>query len=400
MPKPRATCLVAALLLATLVRTAPARAEQQGASDGVNESGAAPQDATELPPEEAAAPPPKKPARGSVSEEIGTQQPQSSPANPAGASYDENLSGVISLTENWSIQLGALLTLQEGAPRPTGSNFATSGGKVSLFSLGADWDSGEHWSLGVSGSGSPSSSSQTSTSVDLNSVVWAARIASTSSNLEAQLNAAYDTNGDSNAEWLFAGSATYGHLDTDQRIDAVENPVTMKTRTPAELRAACAAYPKLCRKALLEALAPQDDQLDSLKLNLGATLTLFDDTDLTLLGDGYLYAQDPSLVGYFNVAKGGRSASGGDGVPIAPLRYDGRVEALHRFGALSIKLWASAGEYAVPADGITYSFGGKVQYKFSKSFRVWLSGDLQHDVDDTGDDVLTWGASLGAQLRF
>ncbi len=145
MSNPRATCLVAALLFATLVGTTPARAQPPDLEEGASDAGPAPQDATaDLPPDEADAPPPRKPARGSVSEELGTQQPQSSPANPAGASYDNNLSGVINLGESWSILLGAMVTLQEGAPRPTGSNFATSSGKVALFTLGADWDSGEH----------------------------------------------------------------------------------------------------------------------------------------------------------------------------------------------------------------------------------------------------------------
>ena len=345
-------------------------------------------------------PPPRSPSPGSLSDELGTSQPNSSPSNPVGASYMNNLNGVINFGEHWSIDLGFLFTQALGAPPPAGSNFGSSGGHVSLVSLGADWDSGDHWSLGISSGISPKSSNLSSTSIQLNQTVWAARLNADSSNLELGLNAGYDTNGDSNAEWTFVASITGGHLDTVQKIDAVENPNTGKTRTAAELKAVCVANPKLCRKALLAALKSQDAELDSLKLALGATLTLFDSTDITVSGDDYLYVQDPSAVGYFNIAKGGRSVSGGEGVPIAPLRFDGRLELLHRFGPLSLKLWGSAGEYAVDAAGLTYSGGAKVQYKFTRAFRVWVTGSVQHDIDDTGEDFMTWTASLGAGYRF
>ncbi len=347
-----------------------------------------------------AAPSPKPRSPGSISDEIGTSQPSSSPSNPAGASYLNSLNGVINFGEHWSIDPGFLFTEQLGAPPPAGSNFASSGGHVSLFSLGADWDSGDHWSLGLSSSFSPKSSNLSSTSIQLNQTVWAARLNSDSSNVELGLNAGYDTNGDSNVEWTFVGSVTGGHLDSVQKIDAAENPSTGKTRTAAELKAACVANPKRCRKALLAALNSQDVVLDSLRTALGATLTLFDSTDITLSGDDYLYRQDPSAVGYFNVAKGGRTVSGGGGVPIAPLRFDGRLELVHRFGPLSIKLWGSVGEYAVEASGLTYSGGAKIQYKFTRAFRLWVTASVQHDIDDTGDDFMSWDAALGAGYRF
>ena len=344
----------------------------------------------------------KFPDRGSISDEIGTLQPSGSLSNPAGPSYSNNLLGIINLTDNWSLNLGFLFSLEEGAPPPPGSSYPDSGGHVSLFTVGAGWDSNNHWSFDLLADGSPESTTISGSTLVVNSTPDAARLSSTSSNLEVQLGAGYDTNGESAAEWSFLGSVTGGHLVTDQRITAVE--VGRSSLTPAQLQSYCDAHPLKCPRALRNALhnANQngDSNLDSLKINLGATLTLFDDTDLTLSGDYFLYAEDPAQAGYFNVATAGRSIGGGGGVPIAPLLFDGKLEVAHRFGALSIKLWASAGEYAVDADGITYSGGAKVQYKITRAWRVWVTGSLQHDVDDAGNDTVTWGVTAGVGFRF
>ena len=70
------------------------------------------------------------------------------------------------------------------------------------------------------------------------------------------------------------------------------------------------------------------------------------DTDLTLSGDYYHYEEDPTQVGFFSVATAGRTlVTGGNGVPIAPLRYLLRPEVVHRFGDFSAKLWVTTGRY-------------------------------------------------------
>jgi hypothetical protein len=345
-------------------------------------------------------------SRAAISEEIGTSQPDSTAQNPVGATFTNNLTGIINLGDHWSIDLGLLVSLAKGSPPPAGSNFKDSGGHVSLFTLGADWDSGDHWSFGLLTDLSPKSTTNSSTTLNTQmgnngaTTQTDARLGVTSSDLDLQAGASYDTNGESNLEWLFTGNLTGSHLDTNQQVTAVYDRQTMRDLDAAQLRAYCASHPKPCGKSLNSALQDRDYHLDSLKLDLGGTATIFTSTDIALTGGLYLYAQDPGEVGYFNVATSGRALAGGAGVPIAPLRANGRLDLVHRFGDLSIRVWGSAGQYAVAGDGTTYGSGIRVQYKFTRTFRMWLSGNVQHDVDDTGNNFSTRGLSLGAGLRF
>lgn len=345
-------------------------------------------------------------ASAAISEEIGTIQPDSTAQNPVGATFTNNLTGIINLGDHWSIDLGFLLSLEKGSPPPSGSNFKDSGGHVSLFTLGADWDSGDHWSFGLLTDLSPKSTTNSSTTLNTQmgnnatTTPTDARLGVTSSDLDLQAGASYDTNGESNLEWLFTGNLMGGHLATNQQVTAVYDRATMRDLDAAQLRAYCATHPKPCGKSLNSALQDRDYHLDSLKLDLGGTATIFGSTDIALTGDVYLYAQDPSEVGYFNVATSGRALAGGAGIPIAPLRANGRLDLVHRFGDLSVKVWGSVGEYAVAGDGTTYGSGIKVQYKFTRTFRMWLTGNVQHDVDDTGNNFSTRGLSMGGGFRF
>jgi predicted porin len=130
------------------------------------------------------------------------------------------------------------------------------------------------------------------------------------------------------------------------------------------------------------------------------TMTAWTDTDFTLAGDYYHYQQDPAAVGYYSVAFVGRSANFGNGVPIAPLRFSVRPEVLHRFGAFSVKLWVTAGHYVSGTGESTTGLGAKLQYKFTKKFRLWVTATGQRDIDQNGNPTRSGGLAMGAGYRF
>ena len=129
--------------------------------------------------------------------------------------------------------------------------------------------------------------------------------------------------------------------------------------------------------------------------------TIFTDTDVRVAADAWAYSQDPNDVGFFaitNQRSGG--VSGGGGVPIAPMRGDVKLEVTHRFGDFSARVAFSGGSYVAGTGGGTYGGGLRFQYKFTRSFRLWLTLGARHDVDAAGTDSFSRSGSLGAGLRF
>jgi hypothetical protein len=106
-------------------------------------------------------------------------------------------------------------------------------------------------------------------------------------------------------------------------------------------------------------------------------------------GDFFAYVQDPRNAGYFL----------GVG-PIAPLRWVVRPEATHRFGDVSVRLFAQLGRYAGGTAQSTAGLGARGEYRFAEAFRVWLSVSGQSDVDELGATSRSIVASLGGGWRF
>src|SRR5262249_2240661 len=139
------------------------------------------------------------------------------------------------------------------------------------------------------------------------------------------------------------------------------------------VRAYCARVPlaKGCRQlnALFRARASDINQF---KLSALVSETFALDTDVTLSGAYYFYDQDPTQASYFTIAAFGPTGLGG-GVAIAPLRFTFRPDVTHRFGRFSVNLWYQYLKY-VPGEGYGNCLGLKLQYKFSKAFKAWISG--------------------------
>jgi hypothetical protein len=116
-----------------------------------------------------------------------------------------------------------------------------------------------------------------------------------------------------------------------------------------------------------------------------------------LSADYYAYFDDPANVGIFSLGSVGRF---GAGAPIAPLRFLVRPEVTHRLGPWSLRLWVAAGEYVAKVGQGTASIGTKVQYRFTRAFRMWISATGQRDVGSTGEVSRSGWISLGAAYRF
>src|SRR5438876_444698 len=145
-------------------------------------------------------------------------------------------------------------------------------------------------------------------------------------------------------------------------------------------------------------VSPQSTQLAGTPVTLRQANgnELSGDADVSLLADGYLYDEDPAKIGYFGLAALGR----GPGLPIAPLQYRIRPEVQHRMGDFSARLWVEAGEYVPGTGDSTAGIGTRLQYRFTKAFRAWLTLAGQRDVDSGGHVTRSGSVAAGAGLRW
>lgn len=336
----------------------------------------------------------------SISNEVGANSTQATDSNPRSGSLSDTLSGTIDLGEQWTLNLGGSFTAEGRTPAAERGAFGSSGNAVSLFDAGVDWDASDHVTLGLSGKFSPQSTQYAGTQITLLSgAVANALVESQSSERGATLELSYDTAGESDLEWAVSGSVSVNSLEVHQRVTRVRTATGVATAQ--QIVDACAARPKTCPRALLATLTDTPFTLDSQRLSAAVTATAWRDTDFTIGGDYYLYPQDPTQVGFFSVATSGRTTVlGGNGVPIAPLHWVLRPEVTHRFGNFSARIWVQGGRYAPGAGQTTAGSGLRLQYKFTRSFRMWTTASGQRDVDQTGSTVSSGGLTLGAGYWF
>lgn len=332
-----------------------------------------------------------------VTNELSATATETSETNPRGSTLSDALNASFDLSDAWDLNLGAMITGQGQTAAQEQGGFGSSGSAITSFTLGADLEITGSWSAGARVIWSPESTQFTGTQVPITAggAQANALLRSTTSQLEGAFDVSYDTAGDSALEWSFSGGLTVGHLATDQQITRVRT--ASGAATPQQIRDACLGRTARCPRALLAALRAQRVSLDSERLSASATAIVAQDTDVTLLGDLYLYDEDPAQVGYFSVASAGRV---GNGLPLAPLRFLLRPEVTHRWGAFSAKAWVQAGQYVAGVGQGTAGVGLKLQYRFTKAFRLWATGSGQRDTDEQGFDTRSATLSLGAGYRF
>jgi hypothetical protein len=332
-----------------------------------------------------------------VSNEAFANTARSADANPRPGMFTDALNASFDFSADWTLNLGASLTLQGSTPAATRAQYPDSGSAVALFTGGVDWSATDHLMIGLMLEASPVSTQYAGTVIGLRNPggidrTVDANLSSQAWEAGAGLDAWWDTLGHSDLEWSLYGALAFSHFNINQSISDVRS-----TLSPVQLRqqaaAYCAAHPRSlgCAQGLQGAV-----DLDFARLSGGVVATLYADTELSLFADYYGYEQDPAVIGYWGVASEGR----GPNVPIAPLRYLIRPEVMHRFGGLSLKLWLQGGEFVSGTGQDTEGIGTKIQYRFSRSFRLWVTAAGQRDVDAVGNVIRTLIVSLGAGYRW
>ncbi len=337
----------------------------------------------------------------SVSDEVGVGTSQSSPRNPRTGFIYDTISGVADVSEPVALRFSLTLTHDNATKPARGAGFGDTGGNITAGTVGLDWNPSEHVPLSFEIDVSPKSSQGSDASITFDesgtSINADALLRATSSSLGLVLSGGYETAGDSNFETATNGSFSVMHFNTTQNVTAFQG-----ANGPIEaqrVRDSCARTPDAqgCRQltALFRA-RPAD--LNQFKLFALLSETFYVDTDVTLNGAYYFYDQDPTQVGYFNIAAFGRTGLGA-GVPIAPLQFTVRPDVLHRFGAFSVDVSYQYSKY-VPGDGYGNSLGLKLQYKFGRAFKAWITANWQSDIDDQGSSTKTSIIALGIRYSF
>lgn len=327
----------------------------------------------------------------SVSNEIFVNGGQSTDASPRSSIFTDALRASFDLGEDWTVSGGLSLTLQGAS-----TQFGDRGSAVSLFTAGVDWSATDNLTLGLTLEGSPKSTQYAGTVIGLRNggseSVADAELRSESSRLGTGIDLSWDTLGGSNLEWSFDLGLDFLRYDIDQGISTVRSQLN-----PQQIRQQAAAYclvhPRqpYCAVGLQGAVT-----LDFERISATLLATLFLDTDVALSGDFYVYNQDPAQIGYFGVASQGRGAN----LPIAPLQYLVQPEVLHRFGDFSARLWVQAGEYVTGTGYGTAGVGVKLQYRFTKAWRAWVTAAGQRDVDAGQNATRSGTISVGAGYRW
>jgi hypothetical protein len=334
----------------------------------------------------------------SVRDEISVDRFQSTAQNPRSGTFTNLFGASFDAGDDWVFSGTALVTL-EGA---TGAALSDTGGTLLSFSLGADWDVTDNYSVGVRGWLSPQSTTRSVAPVtvvhDGTPTVAAAPVDVSGSSRAIDLTVDYDSAGLSDLEWAASAGLSLAQDSTAQFVPGLIFP-DGTTLSPQQTRDACALRRSRCPDALLRGLDGNSDVLGSARLSLSGTAIVSRDTDFTLSGDYYLYDSDPAQFGYFGVAAA-RKQPEGIGAPIAPLLFLVRPEVAHRFGAFSLRLWAQLGRYAPGVADWTAGIGTRAQLRLGTSFRVWVAVSGRNDVDNQGDAAKAANLTVGGAWRF
>ncbi|MHB8874422.1 MAG: hypothetical protein ACYC8T_12105 [Myxococcaceae bacterium] len=347
---------------------------------------------------------------GSVANELTISSTQPTAQNPRSGTWSDRLSGTFEASDAVELHGGLNITHDNATlPRAGTTAFGQTGGNIFLFDLGLDWMPTEHLLFGGELSLSPKAIQLSATQLSATQVTIEdevvifeadAHLRTVSSSVGALLAAGWMSDGDKPESTAIDASVSLNHTETVQSIAAVETPGG-KTVSAANLRTYCANHKEDCPAGIESVLQGRLAKINQARLGLNVSQTIRDDTDFTLGGGYYLYDRDPLEVGYFSVASVGRTFSMGEGVPIAPVRFTLRTGATHRFfhNTLSLGLWASYARY-VEDEGFGASLGTRVQVRFSRSLKAWVSLTGNDDVDWRGAHSRSGSVSAGLRWSF
>ncbi len=339
--------------------------------------------------------------KNSISDEVGLGASQTDPHNPRTGQISDTVSASIDVGSGWSLDLSAGLT-RVGAIAASSDQFGSRGGNTVFFSPGVTYEAGDHVLLGLALGFSPKSTLLADTTLAYTGPLGGtteadAQLSSTTSSSNVRLSFSYDTLGESNYETALDFDVVASHFDTEQHIEKLRGP-NGGVVDQAQLQAYCQTH--VCSGQLLGLLRSRATPLNQTQVRAGIVETFFQNTDVGLSGAYFFYDRDPTDIGFFELATAGRSMlSFGNGIPLAPVQWSLRPEVTRRFGDFSVRLWLEHGLY-VDNEGTTNVLGVKLQYKFSKTFRMWVTASWQRD-RDIEDNVTAFNqVALGAMWLF
>ncbi len=340
-------------------------------------------------------------AAASITEELGVNSSPSTGSQPRTGAITNAFSGSAELSDAWALKLGICVSGTTPNPSDIAPELKPKGSTKISFLPAIDWDPNEHITTELSLSLSPRSTVQADSTFSLKILGatrdFAALISSVSSSYGASFLLGYDTAGDSNFEAGAAVSLGATHYSTAQKIERIEwkNGTVLSAAT---MLAACKT--QRCSEQRSALLGPHPESLDQFTFGGALTGAFWKDTDLALAFTYYLYGEDPTQVGYYNLTTAaGSGVSFGTGLPLAPPQWVLRPDLVHRFGSLQLGLWYQHTRY-VAGEGAGDLVGVKAQYKFSRAFRLWASVDFQRDRDAEGTLVPTRAAAAGVKVRW
>jgi len=376
------------LALVLLALAGAARAQESDAEKSALEEMLEPDDEAAQRPEESA-------HVAEISDELTFGSAQVTSDSPRQQQIANALRGTFYASEAVTLTVGFTFTADEVSPHASFSR-VDYGAKAAFFAVGADWDIDDHFTVDAHVEASPEW--QQFSAVQVPYPPTPSRTAelllrSHSSSLGGGGSITYDTAGSSDLESAFQLGASVTRLAVDDRVTRAQTEEGAAL-TLQEVRTNCGCTATL--KAVLG-----EHQASVLQTRLSGLLieTVAMDTDLSLGADYYLYSDDPTQVGPPPRVLTS-TISGGGGAPIAPLHWTIRPEVAHRFGQVTARAWAQIGRYVENAGQGTGALGLKLQYKFSKSFRMWARLLGSRDVDDQGNETKSGAFSLGAGYRF
>lgn len=285
-----------------------------------------------------------------------------------------------------------------------GSTPTDSAADFWLFGLGATFEASRHVALSLDISASPRSSQTSHTSLSVNPTRFGSDAATVavrtrSSTYGALASLEYDTarsddEDEHDVEGVFELSSGVSRYDLAQAIPEV-SLANGERLTHADLEASCAA--ERCGRRILDLLRHEKAGLYQASFGAGATITLFDSTDIELFGTYYVYTRDPLQVGYFSRAFSRTPL--GEGLPTAPLQFSIGPALVERFGRFSLEASFWYGAY-VSQTGSADVFGARGTFDVTKSWRVWLGGNLERSGQTDSAAYWTGWVSLGGRYRF
>lgn len=356
----------------------------------------------------------------SVSNEVGLGSQQATATQPKTGFASDQLTGVFDISNSVSARLNVGLNLDQGQSPQNGSAFPQSTSTAVITSdFAIDWAASDHWDVNGDFNFSPATTSYQDTTVtfaqaDGGTVPLDSLIKANNGSVGAGFVVDFNTAGDSAAETDVSVGVGWTRFSTLQQVAEAQGPQG-NVFTGAQLQQYCqratTAGARIACAELAPAFKADGAAFDQFRISGGIVETLFSDTDVGLSGAYYLYDADPTGVGTFSNSLRLKSrtvtASLGAGVPIAPLVYTVRPDLTHRFGPFSAGVNYQHGLY-YGTQGYSNSVGVRLQYRFSRSWKIWLTATVQADTqpaDSTANPPITTTttstqSSIAAGVRF